>query len=225
MIYIILLIWSINIIFYYYKIKREEPKEIMIKELCDNLQNGDILILAKQKLNMKDLFYHITACNLLNTPYYHIGIVSGDNYVHFVKKNYYPQFNWYCPNKDNGIQISPLKLFLEKYNEKHRPIIKVLRNEKIKEINILEKMTDFCEYQFEAKHLSILLDYYGINSLLKIEKTDKLHCNSFLGVLLEKIGILPESLNKSAEYIPNNICKILEEKGKYKVLEKFVIKY
>lgn len=222
MLYILLILWIINIVYYYYKIKKEEPKEILLDELSSNLQNGDIIILAKQKLSVKDLFYHITACNLLNSVYYHIGIVSNNNYVHFVKNN--KKFNWYCQNKDNGIQISPIKLFLEKYNAKHKPIIKVLRNEKVKDINIKDNLSDFCEYQFEAKHLSILLDYYGINSLLKVEKIDKLHCNSFLGVLLEKIGILPESLNKSSDYIPNNITKILIEKGEYKVLEKFVIK-
>ncbi len=194
---------------------KSESISTNINEIINNIDSGDIIFFAKTKLSYpSDIFFPI-ASSAINSPFRHVGIVIKrkdiePEILHFVNNDYSIQYEWIKYNgKQSNIQISPLKYFMERYNNKYECNIKIFKNGIPANLYII---SDFHDYKFLSGYYHFLR-YLGIN----LDNDKNINCNMFIGMYIEKTGYFPKSTNRFKDYMINNLMNKLERIG-YKCL-------
>ena len=169
---------------------------VRIDELERMIRHGDIIYLGKQTLPWIQRVVHPFLSLLLDTPFHHAGIVDRDKQlVHFIRKGYPTTLRTFA-ERTSQLQIIPIKSFLQRYHMKHTPIIHILRKNDLShpmdfQSNLLQGihslLKDIPSLSFENNHLFHILNYMG---WMDTWKRGRIHCNLFLGWLLQRMGYL-----------------------------------
>lgn len=213
-------LWLIIFIYVLYRhrqwridlLRREAHGVQTAEEIINVLQPGDVVYMASRKLGWGlHSLYAVMSSIVLRTPLYHVFIVVDKGAVaHFVHDAYQPHLTRVCAG---NIEMGNLKFYLN-YRRSTDPLMTVFRRESGK-MNMPEDARSLCDLRFMKTWdiaLSVLFPW------IKFER-HKAHCNSFLGLLLERKGwIPPTDGDHNQRYIPSNmINKYLPLSGFHRI--------
>ena len=183
---------------------------ITIPELVDRMHPGDIVYMCSRKLAWYDAyvaFLNVTG----KTPYFHVFLVL-PNYkmAHFVHSNYLPSLTSICDaHPESRVRSADLYEYLSSRQSSH-PLYKIYRR----------TTTMTYEAYLSSCENTCHVGFAGLwHTLFSSSKKEKLHCNSFTGLMLQKIGLLPSALlscsnNLNKEFTPFKMqTKYLGEAG------------
>ena len=217
-----ILLILILIILYLYLLRSIMIKKILnIKKtdtetFINSLQNGDIIFTCITNYYLEDLYgiHSVLSNMIMNTPFYHVYIVvelDGIKYfLHCTKFNFNKKVKKMCNKDFPWFEIDSIKSFLQSI-QKYECIFKVFRNSSIKNTNIYElALNNFCQYTF-IHRIYLFLEYLFNKNFT----TSTLHCNSYVGLILEKLNLLEPISNVNSEYIPSKLINIYLPKARF----------
>ena len=226
----LILIWSAVCILRYTMlrerlIKTMNPTVIVDADafIANDLRVGDIVVFSKGDPGIISK----VVGGFLGTCFYHIAIVVRSRkesdpklyFMHFVDsiargKFFEPSF--VCNDNMDSVSLSDIQVVLPKY--KDGTMILVLRD---KEINSEMNNDAIWKYGLEVGCGRSYDRRYIAEYLLTMVNNDldtthqRMHCNTFLGKLLEALGITPVSSNPLADYTPGSINDLIMRTGRF----------
>ena len=183
---------------------------IHLKQFLDVLQPGDIVYMSSRYLpfNNTDVsnVYSVVSSALLGTPFYHVFIVLKDKQmVHFVKPSYYPKLNKLCGN----VYVGDIDYYVRE-RQVNAPLYNVLRRSS-QPVVFDDDINHLCNIQFPSFH-SIALSMFFPSTL---PSDLYAHCNSYVGLLLEKKKLLPRVQYANQAYVPSRLLHEFLPKAGY----------
>ena len=139
------------------------------------------------------------------TTKFHIGIVVGTQLLHYSAPNadafYRPRHLCAVP----GPNLSDARQLVHGF-AKHDAIVHVVRPPKaIDAEELLAQARAFCGTPYDMHFVRTFL--FGDN------KRGRMQCNTFVGAMVERLGMLPPSVNPVRDYRPGRILELLEGHG------------
>lgn len=187
--------------------------------LHEHLHHGDIILLCKRRLkSVQDIMFRTLACVVLNTPYYHIGIVverAGEKYIlHSTPSAYHFPMDTLHGCDGESIKLAKLHAYLNDYEEQFAGMVKVFRHSYWKHDtrSIFRAAQEMCGYEFQIDPLRLLFPNSSEKKVMA--------CTSFIGMLLEQLGEFEKQQRAYQVYIPGKIEGFLrkanfDEVGEY----------
>lgn len=226
--YIIASCWIICIIRYFYchEYEKETSKPITIDRLSNDLTPGDILFIGGMETSLGGTFGwgSIMSC-FLDTYHFHPGIIALDkegNKVIWEYNGRRSKEDSKMAFKDsNHIYVQPLNKYLNRYKRKFP-----LASFQIYKCPINQ------QHKFKTEQIKDVIyalhnHVYGWNllNIFKLSTIDtssnlKIHCNEFVGKVLELMKCISPISNTSFEYLPKKLKDRLIHEG-YKYMTKY----
>lgn len=155
------------------------------------LQPGDIVFMSSRVLPLykPHSYYTIWASAIQSTPWYHVFLVLRDQKLaHFIMDSYDPQLGRPCRNRNPHLQVGHLDMYVSQ-RAKYSPLYLVLR----RPVPVVfdDHIQGLCNALFPW------LPLIGLNMVLPVveDSSRYLHCNSYVGVLLQNMGLLPRTIS------------------------------
>ena len=220
-IYIIISCWIICIIRYFYchEYEKETSKLISINGLINKLNPGDILFIGGMETSLGGTFGWgtIMSC-FLDTYHFHPGIISlnseGEKVIWEYNGRRSKEDGKMAFKDSNHIYVQPLTKYLKRYKRKFP-----LASFQIYKCPINQ------QYKFKTEYLRDIIytlhnHIYGWNllNIFSLSKQDtslnlKIHCNEFVGKVLELTNCINPIKNTSFEYLPKKLKDKLINEG------------
>ncbi len=171
------------------------------RESNNVLQPGDIVYMSSHDVPLTRLhsYYSIWASAYMGVPWYHVFLVlQGSRVGHFVLRGYTPQLEHVCGNE--FLQVGDLTYYIS-IRRKYKPAYLVFRRSQPRLFD--PHITALCDYQFP------FLPLIGINLLYPVIETGKYaHCNSYVGLLLQHMKLLPRDIQEpNRTFLPHALIQ------------------
>ena len=171
------------------------------------LQTGDIVAFSSQRPGIVPRVIALVT----HSPYLHLGIVVGANMLHYTDPAhegfYLPRR--LCPHQSVGPNLSDMRGLLERFAASGA-LITIMRHKRSPtHEELVEAAHSFCGIPYDAFHTESFvryrLDPRGVPT--------RLQCNTFVGALLERLGVLTQSPHPVTDYKPGRILHMLALAG------------
>ena len=154
----------------------------------------------------------------VGSPYFHVGVVTdGGKLLHYIE----PHLDWFYKPEGGlcgggGPRFSDIRALLESHaRHTNGAVLTVLRppaNVSQDRLLAAAHTTVRC-----GKHVRVYeKDYlrsYVMGRFLPIG--DSLHCNTFVGLVYEALGLLPTSIHPREDYRPGSLLSVLSNRGRF----------
>lgn len=180
----------------------------------DVLQPGDIVYMASRRLEYHKFsdFYNLVATNYMGTSFYHAFIVMPERrFIHAVHPHYAGK-GTQMSNMCKDIYGDLIDTYV-RYMQHKEPIYCVYRRDPPMTIDL--NNSELCRRRF-ATYFEIGLHY--LCPACNVETmNDRLHCNSYIGFLMQHAGMIDPVPNglENAEYTPDRMQNIYLPRAGY----------
>lgn len=175
------------------------------------LQYGDVIFFSSSTPS----FVNILSSFYFHDIFFHVGIIlHAQQILHFINPNDCLFFNAHNTLFSESLVISNINDVINAYPDK--TIIRVLRPPKL--LGEPLQNVDIIEYAKDIGNNKQYDYHYVMSYLFGINDHTKLNCLTFIGVLLEKLGIFSKTINRVTTYVPGKILKLL-------LLKQYTLKY
>jgi hypothetical protein len=182
------------------------------------IQPGDIVYMSSRYLDIGiQSLYALVAAAYMGTPFYHVFVALPDGKMgHFVHDNYRPQLPPGCADgRTPNLQFGSLREYMT-FRQAYRPVYRVMRSHPR---DLAPTMLGLCGRVFPPP-LLILASTLGA---VRIDPNRYAHCNSYVGMMLERLGLLKPSPNPHRDYIPSTLLHHHLPKAGFAVASTFTI--
>ena len=202
---IVLLTWAL------YLYRRSVIQSFPYRTLqLDTFQPGDVVFMASQNLSfVNPMSYHAIYANLiLQTPFYHVFLVLKNGmYAHVISQAYRPRYQQHC----NDLYVGTIADFLNARQE-YAPLYAVFRRPN-NPVFFEPHLSALCGRHFPA------IPVLAAGMVFSRIAQKHVHCNSYVGLLLEHMGLLtPPSAHPQRDYIPSNMIRLYLPRAGYNLV-------
>lgn len=196
-------------------------------DLIARCKPGDVIGIARTRDSLKTTTVRMAIVSALNTDIYHTGIIGvykGQKYFyHIAPEDYSEEFKTIPGTMYSGsdVLMYPLEPFLKQHMTNIDCVIRYYEMDPHTSVAIGPGVHEAVEQKAKEKYtfrgLRFALFKDTIKGLLSGEsrthvQTAKTHyCSSFIGVILEDLGLLPISSDPLLDYTPKSLHKIMYE--------------
>lgn len=168
--------------------ERQNPDMRFFPErLLSRLKKGDIVYMASTHtpLSNPSNHYAVMAAWWMKQPFYHVFLVLPDRKVgHFVAPNYFPRLTTFCGRFETGDLAHYIK-----ERSVYDPLYMVFRH-RTKELDYTPYLPLMCSLRF-APFPEVCWLWLREKIAGRPIPADIAHCNSYVGILLQYMGLLP----------------------------------
>lgn len=201
----------LSVTFFIEKVRQMKCEKLDVQAICDEAHTGDVMLFTYRYVQLSDIPTHVIP--ILYEAYHglHMGLVirGANNKPYLV----------HVQIAGRSIYISDLEVYLRTHVNK--PIVhwyQVIPNALQTTLPQLRE------------HIQTIIDTYDVMSVLDFVKTyglrqpvHKIHCNSFVGLMMERMGAFPVSNQPIALlYVPYYIGELLKASPYHKNISRRV---
>lgn len=177
---------------------------------------GDIVYMSSKRLSWTNpLSYHaVYAFAALGTPFYHVFVVlRGRRLAHVIGPRYRPRLQKLC----SDLHVGDIEEFTTA-RQQYQPVYRVLRRRDPRLFD--DHLHVLCDRKFPPVPLLAL--HMMAPVVLPVKKY--VHCNSFVGVLLEHMKLLPPVPDPQTAFIPNRLLNTYLPKAGFRDVGYYTIR-